>query len=65
MAFSQGNQVLAQFIMIGTRSILDTDGDTIFIRLLVISHGPHINCQVLDNWLGDAGIGSVADFFIV
>ena len=65
MAFSQGNQVLAQFIMIGTRSILDTDGNRVFIRLLVIAHGAHINCQVLNNLFGDAGIGTVADFFIV
>ena len=65
MAFSQGNQVLTQFVMIGPRTILDTDGDRIFIRLLVIAHGPHIDCQVLDNLFGNAGIGPVADFFIV
>ena len=65
ITFRQGNQALTQFVMLGTRSILDTDGDRVFIRLLVIAHGPHIDCQILDNLFGNTGIGPVADFFIV
>ena len=55
--------MLAEFIVVRATSILDTDRDRILVGLLVVTHGAHVNRQILHRFVRQARVSPVPYFF--